>query len=260
MKKYKGRMIIGVLAVVLLILAFWIDGGSPVQRGKSAAEYTPMHTENQKPEKSDTDTETEPENEDADKIETEDQNENEESENFADSGNASNPSARDNGGNVSVPSATAPNASAPAEQQKKHYCTLSVRCDTILDNLDKLKPEKAELIPADGVILKQTEAEFFEGESVFNVLKREMKKNKIHMEFVNTPVYGSAYIEGIANIYEFDCGELSGWMYRVNGVFPRYGCSRYMLSDGDCIEWLYSCDLGVDLGEDFSADGGQRDE
>ena len=40
-----------------------------------------------------------------------------------------------------------------------------------------------------------------------------MKKNKIHMEFENTPLYNSAYVEDIANLYEFDCGELSGWMY-----------------------------------------------
>ena len=39
---------------------------------------------------------------------------------------------------------------------------------------------------------------------------REMKKAKIHMEFRNTPIYNSAYIMGINNLYEFDVGELSG--------------------------------------------------
>ena len=62
---------------------------------------------------------------------------------------------------------------------------------------------------------------FYEGETVFHVLLRETKKNKIHFEFVNTPVYNSAYIEGIGNLYEFDCGELSGWMYCVNGWYPN---------------------------------------
>ena len=70
---------------------------------------------------------------------------------------------------------------------------------------------------------------------MFNVLVREMKRNKIHMEFENTPIYNSAYIEGIANLYEFDCGELSGWMYKVNDWFPNYGCSRYQLKAGDRI-------------------------
>ena len=36
------------------------------------------------------------------------------------------------------------------------------------------------------------------------------KANKIHMESSFTPVYNSAYIEGIHNLYEFDVGKLSG--------------------------------------------------
>ncbi|MDR2133205.1 MAG: DUF4430 domain-containing protein [Clostridiales Family XIII bacterium] len=129
--------------------------------------------------------------------------------------------------------------------------TLTVRCDTILDNTELLDAEKRELVPADGVILETTEVTFYEGESVFNVLQREMKRAKIHMEFVNTPIYNSAYIEGIGNLYEFDAGELSGWMYKVNGWYPNYGCSRYSLKDGDAIEWHYTCDLGRDLGAEW---------
>ena len=137
----------------------------------------------------------------------------------------------------------------------KLTCTLSVRCDTILQNIKWLNPEKVELVPRDGAILPVTTVSFYEGESVFNVLQREMKKAGIHMEFENTPIYNSAYIEGINNLYEFDCGELSGWMYKVNGWFPNYGCSRYQLKQGDVIEWVYTCDLGVDVGG-FSAIGG----
>ena len=127
-------------------------------------------------------------------------------------------------------------------------CTLSVRCDTILENIEWISEEKISLVPQDGVIFAETTVTFYEGESVFNLLMREMKRNKIHMEFVNTPVYNSAYIEGIGNLYEFDCGELSGWMYKVNDVFPKYGCSRYLLKDGDKVEWVYTCNLGQDVG------------
>lgn len=127
-------------------------------------------------------------------------------------------------------------------------CTLSVRCDTILNNIKWLDPEKVELVPPDGVIFPAKTVAFYEGESVFNVLQREMKRSKIHMEFENTPIYNSAYIEGVNNLYEFDCGELSGWMYKVNGWFPNYGCSRYALKEGDVIEWVYTCDLGIDVG------------
>ena len=136
---------------------------------------------------------------------------------------------------------------------KELTCILSVRCDTILDNLSWLDEDKVDIVPKDGVIFAEKTVTFYEGESVFNVLVREMKQNKIHMEFENVPIYNSAYIEGISNLYEFDCGELSGWMYKVNGWFPNYGCSRYLLKNGDKIEWLYTCDLGADIGAGYTS-------
>lgn len=143
----------------------------------------------------------------------------------------------------------------PIISDKEQSCTLSVRCDTVLKNISWLKNSKADIIPKDGVIFEEKTVTFYEGESVFNLLQREMKRNKIHMEFENTPIYNSAYIEGIANIYEFDCGELSGWMYKVNGWFPNYGCSRYQLKDGDKVEWVYTCNLGVDVGGYYASKG-----
>lgn len=129
-----------------------------------------------------------------------------------------------------------------------HTCTLSISCKTILNNMGWLDPAKVELVPEDGIILPATQVTFYEGESVFNVLQRTCKQQKIHMEFEDTPIYNSAYIEGIHNLYEFDCGELSGWMYCVNGWFPNYGVSRYQLQEGDVIEFHYTCDLGKDVG------------
>jgi len=130
----------------------------------------------------------------------------------------------------------------------EYTCTLSISCAAINDNLGWLDPDKAELVPEDGWLLKPTQVTFYGGESVFNVLQRTCKQQSIHMEYTNTPIYNTAYIEGIGNLYEFDCGELSGWMYEVNDWFPNYGCSRYQLQDGDVVEWMYTCNLGVDIG------------
>lgn len=130
-------------------------------------------------------------------------------------------------------------------------CTLYIECKTILNNMDDLTPSKTSIVPKDGVIMKKTTVTFYEGESVFDILDRETKNQKIHMESTFTPMYNSAYVEGIGNLYEFDCGELSGWMYSVNGWFPNYGCSRYEVQDGDAICFRYTCDLGADLGEEF---------
>lgn len=131
--------------------------------------------------------------------------------------------------------------------ERAHSCTLYIDCKTILSNMEKLDPDKAELIPSDGVILDTVTVGFDEGETVFDVLVRELRERGIHMESSFTPIYDSAYIEGINNIYEFDCGELSGWEYCVNGVFPNYGCSQYKLSEGDEIKILFTCDLGADI-------------
>lgn len=138
-----------------------------------------------------------------------------------------------------------------------YTCSIAISCATILENMDALDSAKADLIPADGWILPPAAVTFYEGESVFNVLQRTCKQQKIHMEFEDTPIYNSAYIEGIHNLYEFDVGELSGWMYSVNDWFPNYGCSRYQLTDGDVICWVYTCDLGRDVGGEYSAGNGR---
>ena len=140
-----------------------------------------------------------------------------------------------------------------------YTCTISISCATILNNMDFCDPDKVELVPEDGWILAPTTVTFYEGESVFNVLQRVCKQNRIHMEYMNTPIYNSAYIEGIHNLYEFDVGELSGWMYKVNEWFPNYGCSRYQLHDGDVICWVYTCDLGFDVGGGYAVGGQGRE-
>lgn len=127
-------------------------------------------------------------------------------------------------------------------------CTLWIRCDTILDHMDMLDEAEAELVPEDGVLLHREAVPFTEGESVFDLLLRVTREEKLHLEFVDTPLYHSAYIEGIGNLYEFDCGELSGWSYKVNGIFPGVGCSLCKLADGDVVEWVYTCDMGQDVG------------
>lgn len=133
------------------------------------------------------------------------------------------------------------------DKSLKGTVTLSVECKTVLDHMDELKQAKKDIVPSDGVIYGPEKVTFSDGESAFDVLKRVMTDNKIQMEFEFTPGFNSDYVEGIGNLYELDCGPLSGWMYQVNGWSPNYGCSRYVLQDGDKLEFRYTCDLGRDL-------------
>ena len=133
----------------------------------------------------------------------------------------------------------------------KLTCTLEVRCDTLLGKLDQMTKEKAALVPENGSLLDTVEVDFAGGESVFDVFRKVLREEKIHFEYVDASAYDSVYIEGIGNIYEFDCGPQSGWMFSVNGIYPGLGCSAYTLADGDVIVFNYTCDLGADLGADY---------
>lgn len=130
--------------------------------------------------------------------------------------------------------------------------TLSIECKTVLENLSVLDPalKAGDFVPEDGVILPCTRYVLRPGNTVYDILSRAVRYNKIQMEYqgADKNSFSSVYIKGINYLYEFSCGPLSGWMYTVNGIFPQYGCSKYELSDGDRIEWVYTCDLGRDVG------------
>lgn len=248
MKQHKIKILSAAIVLALLLFSLWYGGAAPGLRGFQP-ESTPTETVTASPEPADAvEMLTEPEKTDASVASAEPKAAAPKKETL-EKETAAAP------GSSNMQPETAASAAGQTENSKTNKtnaettCTLSVRCDTILLNMKWLSDGKAELVPADGVIFPEKTVVFYEGESVFDVLIREMRQNKIHLEFTDTPVYNSAYIEGIANLYEFDCGERSGWMYKVNGRFPDYGCSRYTVSPGDKIEWVYTCDLGADVGK-----------
>ena len=137
-------------------------------------------------------------------------------------------------------------------------CTISIVCDSILSHEDQLDPAKASYVPADGVILDPVKVPFAEGESAFDALVRVCEACDIQLEYSWTPLYNAYYIEGIHQLYEFDCGPRSGWMYKVNGWFPNYGLSVYPLEDGDSLVLCYTCEgLGEDVGAAPVGDSGE---
>jgi len=127
-------------------------------------------------------------------------------------------------------------------------CTLIVSCETVLDNLPALDADKHELIPADGVLFDAQEA-LQPGDTVYDVFRRALMRERFHFEVAT--VAGTIYVAGIGNLYEFDCGGTSGWLYRVNGVFQSVSCNQVRVAPGDLLEFVYTCDLGRDVGSDF---------
>ena len=120
--------------------------------------------------------------------------------------------------------------------------TLSIDCHTVAD--------QAENVPADGLLLPETTFFIEEGETVCDILLEAAKTYDIQIE--KKGANGMVYIAGIAYLYECQFGDLSGWVYHVNGESPFVGCDHYVLSDGDKIEWFYTLDLGVDVGNTFT--------
>lgn len=132
---------------------------------------------------------------------------------------------------------TLPAQTPPAPERTA--CTFSISCAALVRNPEVLDEAKRELVPPSGWLLAPCEVEFEEGETVFDLLRRVCREHGILMEFTMSPVYETAYVEGIGNLYEFDGGPQSGWVYSVNGVTPNYGCSSYDTKPGDTVCWEY---------------------
>ncbi len=115
--------------------------------------------------------------------------------------------------------------------------TLTVRCDTVAG--------EAAHIPQSGVLLPETVLPIADGDTVYTVLTDAARLHGLHLDASGAA--GMMYLHGIGNIYEFDFGDLSGWVFMVNGASAPMGCSQYVLKDGDVIEWRYTLDLGRDF-------------
>ena len=116
--------------------------------------------------------------------------------------------------------------------------TMSIRCDTALGKTDVD-------LPADGVMLAETAFDIGEEDTPYDLLTRAAKEYGIRLD--TSGAQGMIYVSGINYLYEFACGDLSGWVYMVNGERSGIGCDQYKLADGDVVEWRYSCELGNDL-------------
>ena len=119
--------------------------------------------------------------------------------------------------------------------------SMTIRCDTVLGKSD------SKYIPSDGIILPETEFLISEKDTVFDILTEAAQRFTVQMEYQGSLSTGLIYVTGINYLYEFDFGDLSGWVFLVNGEQPSVGCGEYILSDGDVVEWAYSCNLGEDV-------------
>lgn len=127
-------------------------------------------------------------------------------------------------------------------------CSIAIDCSTLSNNTAAL--ENANLIqhvPANGVILSQTTIQLPKGSTAYDALNQACKAFNIQMESKFTPIYNTYYVEGINYLYEKNAGNMSGWIYKVNGKTASVGASAYKLKEGDKITWHYTIDGGKDV-------------
>lgn len=98
------------------------------------------------------------------------------------------------------------------------------------------------VIPEDGIVLPLDEISLPEGATAFDALIEAARVSRVRVDYVGSS-YG-VYVRGIGFVYEFGFGSESGWTYRVNGSAPQMSAGAYELSDGDTVEFIYTCELG----------------
>ena len=176
MEKHRNKIIAAVVIALVLVFAYWYGGNSPSSKGftpKTKTETTAVSNDELK--------EKEPKKEEA----KESRNLKEESvETDTTSSLESQTKQNDEVFNENKIEKTVESEKNEKSEttEKELTCTMSIRCDTILENMDWLSDENHDVIPSDGVVYEERTVVFYEGESVFDLLLREMKKNKIHIK------------------------------------------------------------------------------
>lgn len=150
-----------------------------------------------------------------------------------------NSKARKKNEKKSLPSAaSSPTPTAAAGSQSDPTVQFQIVCTAIMDKKELWKDGIEDILPSDGIFYSgQTAVQ--KGDTVYDLLKRVCADNNLVMDSQFTPIYGTYYIRGIGHLYEFDCGENSGWRYSVNGAIPGMGCNRCEAHAGDTIVFFY---------------------
>lgn len=89
-----------------------------------------------------------------------------------------------------------------------------------------------------GTILASTKVTFKDGDTIYDIIVGTAKSKGIVIDSRGSGA--TAYIEGIDNIYEFDYGAKSGWVFKQNGVSLTKSIGVTKIKDGDRIECFYT--------------------
>ena len=115
--------------------------------------------------------------------------------------------------------------------------TVTVRYDAVAGRQPYLRE--------DGILIPEMTLSIADGDTVYDLLCEATRACGVPLYTSGHGIY--TYVRGIGSLFAYDFGDLSGWVYSVNGVSPSVGCDTYALTDGDVIEWQYSLSLGQNI-------------
>jgi len=102
------------------------------------------------------------------------------------------------------------------------------------------------IIGKGGEIILEVWVEYQENLSVAELSEKICRAKEI--PFVTSGIGAMRYVKGINNLFEFDEGPESGWIYAVNGKIMGMSSGSYIIQAGDNLIWRYTLDLGKDAG------------
>jgi len=113
-----------------------------------------------------------------------------------------------------------------------------------------------------GVLIKPTKVPFKKGDNIARVTIRLLDALKIQYTYDGN-IENGFYLSKLKNFKlsdgtvvkefgEFDSGAGSGWMITCNNWFVNRGTDGFKVEDGDLIKWQNTCQLGADIGCDWS--------
>ena len=140
---------------------------------------------------------------------------------------------------TSAQTAASAERNTSAQQNKTITVSVAVNCKNAVRYCGEIVSKGKEYplditLPSGGYIITQKNITLKEGQTVFDALEAACSQNGVSLKYQS-----KSYITGIGGLNEKDCGGASGWMYRVNGVSPNKGASKYTLKNGDSVEWYY---------------------
>ena len=127
-----------------------------------------------------------------------------------------------------------------SSSKKEIHCTISIICPALSEDPSVMREAYRSYIPESGVLLSSSSVTLREGSSVFDLLKAVCQAKDIALDAEYSTLYSGSYIRGIGHLYERQAGDMSGWLYKVNGVIPQKGASNYILKDNDNVVWGYT--------------------